>query len=114
MLYELKQTGSKFLENSETLQALNELEILFRALDKSKCIAKVVLDLSLARGLDYYTGVIYEAVFKGATQVDLDYLFYPFILLFGLSHDQICIMCSVIIFCSVCKLKVNGLFLFAT
>nr|GFA48894.1 histidine--tRNA ligase, cytoplasmic [Tanacetum cinerariifolium] len=28
-----------------------------------------VLDLSLARGLDYYTGLIYEAVIKGATQV---------------------------------------------
>lgn len=69
LLLELKQAGSKFLENSESLQALNELEILFRALEKSKCIDKVVLDLSLARGLDYYTGVIYEAVFKGATQV---------------------------------------------
>nr|GEX31643.1 histidine--tRNA ligase, cytoplasmic [Tanacetum cinerariifolium] len=34
------------------------------------CVHKVVFDLSLARGLDYYyTGVIYEAVFKGATQV---------------------------------------------
>jgi histidyl-tRNA synthetase len=29
----------------------------------------VVFDLSLARGLDYYTGVIFEAVFKGTTQV---------------------------------------------
>lgn len=26
----------------------------------------IVFDLSLARGLDYYTGVIYEAVLKGA------------------------------------------------
>nr|GFD23090.1 histidine--tRNA ligase, cytoplasmic-like [Tanacetum cinerariifolium] len=33
------------------------------------CVDKVVFDLSLARGLDYYTGVIYEAITKGATQV---------------------------------------------
>ncbi|PSS07220.1 Histidine--tRNA ligase, partial [Actinidia chinensis var. chinensis] len=69
LLSKLKQKGSKFLENEGSLVALNELEILFEALEKSKCIDKVVFDLSLARGLDYYTGVIFEAVFKGATQV---------------------------------------------
>lgn len=85
LLFELKQAGSKFVENSASLQALNELEILFKALEKAKCIDKVVLDLSLARGLDYYTGVIYEAVFKGATQVEF-YLAtdFPFTFLFGL------------------------------
>ncbi|KAK4399685.1 Histidine--tRNA ligase, cytoplasmic [Sesamum angolense] len=69
LLTKLKQEGSEFLTNSEAELALNELEILFGALAKSKCINKVVFDLSLARGLDYYTGVIFEAVFKGATQV---------------------------------------------
>lgn len=69
LLSELKQEGSEFLKNRESSEALDELEILFEALEKSKCIGKVVFDLSLARGLDYYTGVIYEAVFKGATQV---------------------------------------------
>lgn len=29
-------------------------------------LATVSFDLSLARGLDYYTGVIYEAVLEGA------------------------------------------------
>lgn len=72
LLQKLKQEGSEFLENSESVLALDELEILFKALDKSKCINKVVFDLSLARGLDYYTGVIFEAVFKGATQVSCD------------------------------------------
>ncbi|RZC51498.1 hypothetical protein C5167_019926 [Papaver somniferum] len=42
-----------------------ELEILFQALERSKCIDRVVFDSSLARGLDYYTGVIFEAVSKG-------------------------------------------------
>lgn len=69
LLSKLRQEGSLFLENSSAKLALDDLEILFQALEKSKCIDKVVFDLSLARGLDYYTGVIFEAVFKGATQV---------------------------------------------
>ncbi|KAK9089504.1 hypothetical protein Scep_028586 [Stephania cephalantha] len=69
ILSELRQEGSEFLNNSGSTLALKELEILFKALEKSKCIHRVVFDLSLARGLDYYTGMIFEAVFKGATQV---------------------------------------------
>lgn len=70
LLSKLKQDKKeKFLENEESLKALNELEILFKLLERSKCIDKVVFDLSLARGLDYYTGVIFEAVFKGEEQV---------------------------------------------
>ncbi|WCJ34824.1 Histidine--tRNA ligase cytoplasmic [Euphorbia peplus] len=69
LLSKLKLEGSKFLENASSKRALDELEILFDALDKSKCIGRVVFDLSLARGLDYYTGVIFETVFKGTTQV---------------------------------------------
>ncbi|KAF1874519.1 hypothetical protein Lal_00029946 [Lupinus albus] len=69
LLSKFKQEGSAFLENSGSVDALNDLEILFKALEKSKRIDKVVFDLSLARGLDYYTGVVFEAVFKGGTQV---------------------------------------------
>ncbi|KAK9270715.1 hypothetical protein L1049_026298 [Liquidambar formosana] len=69
LLSKLKQGASKFFENDGSVLALNDLEILFKALEKSKCIDKVVFDLSLARGLDYYTGVIFETVFKGTTQV---------------------------------------------
>ncbi|KAK2965455.1 hypothetical protein RJ640_008249 [Escallonia rubra] len=69
LLAELKQGGSKFLEEDPALSALNEMDMLFKCLESAGCIDKVVLDLSLARGLDYYTGVIFEAVFKGATQV---------------------------------------------
>ncbi|CAO2834412.1 unnamed protein product [Amaranthus hypochondriacus] len=69
LLMKLKQEGSEFLKHEGSALALDELEVLFKALDKSKCIDKIVFDLSLARGLDYYTGVIYEAVFKGTTQV---------------------------------------------
>ncbi|RDY09877.1 Histidine--tRNA ligase, cytoplasmic, partial [Mucuna pruriens] len=69
LLSKFKQEGSDFLKNEECCEALKDLEILFKALEKSKRIDKVVFDLSLARGLDYYTGVIFEAVFKGGTQV---------------------------------------------
>ncbi|CAJ2672784.1 unnamed protein product [Trifolium pratense] len=69
LLSKLKQEGSAFLENAGSMDALNELEILFNTLDKSKRLDRVVFDLSLARGLDYYTGVIFEAVFKGEAQV---------------------------------------------
>lgn len=79
LLSKFKQEGSAFLENSGSVDALNDLEILFKALEKSKSIDKVVFDLSLARGLDYYTGVVFEAVFKGSTQVILaSYIFFLF------------------------------------
>jgi histidyl-tRNA synthetase len=78
LLSKLKQEGSAFLENAGSVDALNDLEILFNALDKSKRLDKVVFDLSLARGLDYYTGVIFEAVFKGGAQVILvSFVFSP-------------------------------------
>ncbi|KAL5655517.1 hypothetical protein ACJX0J_034836, partial [Zea mays] len=69
VLMELRKDSSKFMNNEGSVAALNELEILFKALDKANAIDKIVFDLSLARGLDYYTGVIYEAVFKGSAQV---------------------------------------------
>ncbi|KAJ8430423.1 hypothetical protein Cgig2_025850 [Carnegiea gigantea] len=69
LLSKLKQEGSEFMKHEGSKLALDELDILFNALDKSKCIEKIVFDLSLARGLDYYTGMIFEAVFKGTTQV---------------------------------------------
>ncbi|AET00422.1 histidine-tRNA ligase [Medicago truncatula] len=69
VLSKLKQDSSPFLENAGSVDALNDLEILFKALDNSNRLDKVVFDLSLARGLDYYTGVIFEAVFKGGAQV---------------------------------------------
>jgi histidyl-tRNA synthetase len=75
---ELRKEGSKFIENDGSVAALNELEILFKALEKANAIDMISFDLSLARGLDYYTGVIYEAVFKGTTQVRI---FHPYICL---------------------------------
>lgn len=63
--------GSELLKHNASKEALGDLSILFDALYKSRCIDKVVFDLSLARGLDYYTGVIFEAAFKGGVQVNI-------------------------------------------
>lgn len=93
LLSKLKQEGSKFLENSSSTDALDDLEILFKCLESSRCIGKVVFDLSLARGLDYYTGVIYEAVFKGGAQVKLckcHFRFRCIHFLYNLCHHVTC------------------------
>ena len=42
------------------------MERLFKFLDALKSLDHVHFDLSLARGLDYYTGMIFEAVLGGA------------------------------------------------
>ena len=77
------------MQNEGSVVALNELEILFKALEKAKAIDRISFDLSLARGLDYYTGVIYEAVFKGATQV-CNFHLYPCLT---------CYLCSQLVIC---------------
>ncbi|KAJ4886296.1 Class II aaRS and biotin synthetases superfamily protein [Raphanus sativus] len=66
LLTKLREEGSEFLGNKSAKEALDELSIMFEALERSKCSDRVVFDLSLARGLDYYTGVIFEAVCIGA------------------------------------------------
>jgi histidyl-tRNA synthetase len=67
VLEELEKEGSHFLENAGSKSALKELGTLFHYLQNANCLHRISFDLSLARGLDYYTGVIYEAVFKGST-----------------------------------------------
>lgn len=47
-------------------EGLEGMKLLLKYCDIFGAIDKVRFDLSLARGLDYYTGVIYEAVLEGA------------------------------------------------
>ncbi|EAY07097.1 histidyl-tRNA synthetase family protein [Trichomonas vaginalis G3] len=49
-------------------KVLDEMEVLFNYLEATGCLGNINFDLSLARGLDYYTGVIYEA---GTTSGDV-------------------------------------------
>lgn len=49
-------------QNMLAMEALNDLKLLHQYLEIFGVTDKIVFDISLARGLDYYTGVIYEAV----------------------------------------------------
>ncbi|XP_074068911.1 histidine--tRNA ligase, mitochondrial isoform X1 [Macrotis lagotis] len=52
----------KLSQNKQALEGLGDLNLLFEYLALFGISEKISFDLSLARGLDYYTGVIYEAV----------------------------------------------------
>lgn len=69
LLAELTNEDSPFRGNAASEQALAELKQLFSYMDVGKCLNRFVFDLSLARGLDYYTGVIFEAVFVGTVKM---------------------------------------------
>lgn len=57
------KSNQEMMENKNIMKALEELETLFKYTKScNNCINYLSFDLSLARGLDYYTGVIYEAV----------------------------------------------------
>ncbi|ESK93633.1 histidyl-trna synthetase [Moniliophthora roreri MCA 2997] len=65
-LLEQLLTDSKLTANASAKQGLEEIGLLFRLLSAYDIIDKVSFDLSLARGLDYYTGIIYEAIVEAS------------------------------------------------
>ncbi|KAI9202001.1 uncharacterized protein BJ171DRAFT_584646 [Polychytrium aggregatum] len=56
--------------NSRASAGIKDMRQLFRFLDIFGISDRIIFDLSLARGLDYYTGVIYEAVFNASMNKD--------------------------------------------
>ncbi|CAG8631894.1 302_t:CDS:2, partial [Racocetra persica] len=50
------------LSNDNAKAGLNDMVLLFKYLEIFGVLDMISFDLSLARGLDYYTGIIYEAV----------------------------------------------------
>jgi len=69
-MYNSLMDGKKFGDHKGALEAMEDLRICFDYLDAMDKLRFISFDLSLARGLDYYTGVIYEAVcMNGNTQV---------------------------------------------
>lgn len=52
-----------------TVNGLDDLQLLLKYCKLFGIQSNVIFDLSLARGLDYYTGIIFEAVLKGKIQV---------------------------------------------
>ncbi|GAA5800873.1 hypothetical protein HPULCUR_006312 [Helicostylum pulchrum] len=61
-LLEYLQNDAEFMKNASASQGVADVKLLLEFLEVFKVKDRVHLDLSLARGLDYYTGIIYEAV----------------------------------------------------
>ena len=63
---------AELAEHARAQTALQELGTLFELLGAMNGLARISFDLSLARGLDYYTGVIYEAVLSSGKKDEHD------------------------------------------
>ena len=61
-LIDTLKRDATLVQNSSAAAGLDDMQLLFDYLDAFQVSNRVSFDLSLARGLDYYTGVIYEAV----------------------------------------------------
>ena len=64
-LIDALQKDEKLSQNKTAMEGLEEIRTLLRYCELYGIQDRVSFDLSLARGLDYYTGVIYEAILKG-------------------------------------------------
>lgn len=53
------------MKQPAAVSGLESMELLLKYCQIYKLSENIIFDLSLARGLDYYTGVIYEAVLTG-------------------------------------------------
>ncbi|KAM0748219.1 histidyl-tRNA synthetase [Meredithblackwellia eburnea MCA 4105] len=60
------EKDAKLAESKSALEGLKDMVLLFKYLDIYGVTHRISFDLSLARGLDYYTGIIYEAVTEGS------------------------------------------------
>ena len=54
------------MANPSAKLGINEMGVLFTYLTAYRVLDRLSFDLSLARGLDYYTGIIYEAVVEAS------------------------------------------------
>lgn len=60
------QADAKLTANESAKKGLEDMGLLFDYLKIYECMDRISFDMSLARGLDYYTGVIYEVVTEGS------------------------------------------------
>ncbi|CAO3647937.1 unnamed protein product [Cunninghamella blakesleeana] len=61
-LLDILTKDEKLMSNKSASEGIQDMTLLFDYLDAFEITEKMSFDLSLARGLDYYTGIIYEAV----------------------------------------------------
>eukprot|EP00771_Trimastix_marina_P000474 gnl/Trimastix_PCT/1496.p1 GENE.gnl/Trimastix_PCT/1496~~gnl/Trimastix_PCT/1496.p1 ORF type:complete len:757 (+),score=318.09 gnl/Trimastix_PCT/1496:52-2322(+) len=66
---EFPQLLSNLRANSAAREAFASFRLLFGYLEAMQCIDRMKFDLCLARGLDYYTGLIYEAQLVEGSQL---------------------------------------------
>ncbi|KAI8058148.1 mitochondrial and cytoplasmic histidine-tRNA ligase Hrs1 [Syncephalis plumigaleata] len=62
------RADAELSSNEKAKEGLDDMETLFNYLDIFNVLDKISFDMSLARGLDYYTGIIYEAVLVQAEE----------------------------------------------
>ncbi|KAF9160389.1 Cytoplasmic and mitochondrial histidine tRNA synthetase [Actinomortierella ambigua] len=65
-LLERLTTDARLSANQSAMQGLQDMKLLFQYMDALDVTRFTSFDMSLARGLDYYTGLIYEAVLEGS------------------------------------------------
>ncbi len=54
---------------SEVQEGLNELKQVFAILDQKANISSTIIDFMIIRGLDYYTGTVYEIILKDHREI---------------------------------------------
>ena len=69
VLLEKLKANTELMSNEKGKTALEEMGILFDYLEITETEKYCTFDLSLARGLDYYTGLIYETVLTDTDKV---------------------------------------------
>ena len=65
-LLEKLQKDEKLMANETAKAGITDMDLLFTYLESFSVLDRISLDMSLARGLDYYTGVIYEVITEGS------------------------------------------------
>lgn len=64
-LIEELRNDTDLMKHESVVKGLECMELLYKYCNNFQVQDKVIFDLSLARGLDYYTGVIFEAILTG-------------------------------------------------
>lgn len=69
LLEKLKE-DEKMASNDSAKAGIADMELLFDYLEAFNVLKNISFDLSLARGLDYYTGVIYEVITADSNPIE--------------------------------------------
>lgn len=64
-LVDVLKNNERLCKSKTAISGIDNMKLFLDYCQLLGCLDKIVFDLSLARGLDYYTGVIFEAVLLG-------------------------------------------------